>query len=152
MTATGFSRPCSLGSAALFTLAILICTRALAAGSSDSSLQPETVSSALEINSEHLIELYHSVPGLKIIDSRHPQDHALGYIETSDNLPLAQTSCISLAELSVEKNQPIVFYSFAGKTSMKAIQIAGDCGYQRLFWFKGGFFEWEDRDYPYVIE
>ena len=36
---------------------------------------------AITIDSEHLIELYQSVPGLRIIDSRLREDHALGYIE-----------------------------------------------------------------------
>ncbi|MDH3219143.1 MAG: hypothetical protein OEO19_06375 [Gammaproteobacteria bacterium] len=40
----------------------------------------------------------------------------------------------------------------ASNAGIEAIQIASGYGYRRLFWFRGGFVEWEDKDYPYVIE
>ena len=48
----------------------------------------------------------------------------------------------------------MVFYSNnnAGDVSIEATQIASECGYQQLFWFGGGFVEWKDKEYPYVIE
>jgi hypothetical protein len=109
---------------------------------------------AITINSEHLIELYQSVPGLRIIDSRLREDHALGYIEKSLSLPLSETSCESLSELSEDSEQALVFYCNGNGTDIStgAIRIASNCGYKRLFWLSGGFIEWQDRDYPYVID
>jgi len=109
---------------------------------------------AISIDSENLIELYQSVPDLIIIDSRHYEDHRQGYIETSYNLPLASTDCGTLDKLADTKEQAMVFYcnGDAADASMAAIRIASVCGYQRLFWFRGGFVEWEDKDYPYVIK
>ena len=109
---------------------------------------------AITIDSEHLIELYQSVPGLRIIDSRLREDHVLGYIEKSRSLPLSETSCESLAELTEDSEQALVFYCNGNgiDASTEAIHIASNCGYKRLFWLSGGFIEWQDRDYPYVID
>ncbi len=109
---------------------------------------------AITIDSEHLIELYQSVPGLRIIDSRLREDHALGYIEKSFSLPLSETSCESLSELTEDSEQALVFYCNGNgiDASTEAIHIASNCGYKRLFWLSGGFIEWQDRDYPYVID
>ena len=109
---------------------------------------------AITIDAEHLIELYQYVTDLMIIDSRHAEDYVLGHIETSINLPLAKTSCKTLKKLAKSTERAIVFYSNnnAGDASIEAIRIASGCGYRRLFWLRGGFIEWKDKDYPYVIE
>jgi hypothetical protein len=109
---------------------------------------------AITINSEHLIELYQSVPGLRIIDSRLREDHVLGYIEKSLSLPLSETSCESLSELTEDSEQALVFYCNGNgiDVSTEAIHIASNCGYKRLFWLSGGFIEWQDRDYPYLLD
>ncbi len=115
---------------------------------------PVTLAVATTIDAENLIEHYQSVAGLKIIDSRHFEDHILGHIETSHSLPLHEINCSSLSKLAKSKEQAMVFYcnNNPGDASIEAIQIASDCGHKRLFWFRGGFVEWKDKDYPYVIE
>ena len=115
---------------------------------------PASIPLAVTIDAENLVELYQSVPELRIIDSRHREDHVQGYIETSRNLPLVDTDCKTLDKLARDKDQALVFYcnGHAADASIAAIQIASSCGYKRLFWLRGGFVEWEDKDYPYVIE
>ena len=115
---------------------------------------PGSLAIAITLHSALLIELYQSVPGLKIIDARFHEDHTQGYIETSSNLPLAKTDCKSLSKLASSKEQAMVFYcnGNSADASIEAIQIAAACGYKRLFWFRGGFVEWQDKDYPYLIE
>ena len=153
MKQTGVCRSTDSGLAVFITLATIISTTAVAA---DQSLQqaPKSLAVAITIDSEHLIELHHSVPDLKIIDSRHHQDYTQGYIETSTNLPLRDTACGSLKKLTKNKDQALVFYCNGSldDASIDAIQIASSCGYKRLFWFRGGFVEWADKDYPYLIE
>jgi 3-mercaptopyruvate sulfurtransferase SseA len=109
---------------------------------------------AITIDSEHLIELYQSVPGLRIIDSRLRQDHALGHIEKSHSLPVGETNCNSLSGLAANNDQALVFYCNGNgvDASTEAVHIASNCGYKRLFWLSGGFIEWQDKDYPYVIK
>jgi rhodanese-related sulfurtransferase len=109
---------------------------------------------AITIDSENLIELYQSVPGLRIVDSRLREDHALGHIENSHSLPVSETNCKTLSSLASDKDQALVFYCNGNgvDVSTEAVQIASNCGYKRLFWLSGGFIEWQDKDYPYVIE
>lgn len=125
-----------------------------AAGISPSQQTEESLAVAITIDAENLIELYQSVPELKIIDSRLLQEHRRGYIETSVSLPLPETNCGSLRQLAPDKDDALVFYCNSGLAdpSIEAIHIASSCGYKRLFWFRGGFVEWMDKDYPYLIE
>jgi len=109
---------------------------------------------AVTIDAENLIELHQSVPGLRIVDVRYPEDFVLGHIELSRNLPVRRTDCKSLSQITADKDTPIVFYCNGGvaDASIEAIEIASACGYRRLFWLRGGFIEWQDKDYPFVIE
>ena len=154
MKTTGVCRSSPKSSAVLFAVAILFPLAVIAADEASQSAFPQNLAVAITIDSEHLIELYQSVPGLTIIDSRFAEDYALGHIEKSHNLPLARTDCKSLSKLANSMEQAMVFYcnGNAGDASIEAIQIASSCGYKRLFWFRGGFVEWKDKDYPYVIE
>jgi rhodanese-related sulfurtransferase len=135
-------------------VAILFSPRLFAANDSPLTGLEEKQAIAITIDAEQLIELFQSVPGLKIIDSRHHEDYIQGYIETSRNLPLAETDCKALSKLAKSTEEAMVFYcnNNSGDASIEAIQIASGCGYKRLFWFSGGFVEWKDKDYPYVIE
>ena len=140
--------------AVLFALAILFSRAAAAADQASGTDAADNPAVAITIDAEHLIELYQSVPGLTIVDTRLREDFVLGHIETARNLPLAGTNCKSLSKLAKSMEQAMVFYcnGNVGDASIEAIKIASDCGYNRLFWFRGGFVEWEDKDYPYVIE
>ena len=156
MTGTGAGRVSRARPAVLVSAALIYCTSLLAAHENlpreTGPAEESTV--AITIDAEHLIELYQYVSDLLIIDSRHAEDYALGHIETSVNLPLAETNCKTLTELAKSTERAIVFYSNTnlGDASIEAIQIASGCGYKRLFWLRGGFVEWKDKDYPYVIE
>ena len=138
----------------LCLILVTVAPRAPAAESPLPAQAPQSLALAITIDAENLVELYQSVPQLRIVDSRHAEDHDQGYIETSYNLPLENTDCAALAKLAESKDQAFVFYcnGNAADASIAAIQIASDCGYRRLFWFRGGFVEWEDKDYPYLIE
>ena len=153
MKITDVCRFARMGLAVFSTLAMITTSAAIAA---DRSLQqaPASLAVAITIDSENLIELYHSVPDLKIIDSRHHEDFRQGYIETSTSLPLRNTNCASLKKLTKSKDQALVFYcnGSLANASIDAIEIASSCGYKRLFWFRGGYVEWTDKDYPYLIE
>ena len=109
---------------------------------------------AVTIDAENLIELYQSVPGLQIVDTRLHEDHMLGHIELSRNLPLDDTSCTSLSKIASHKDTAMVFYCNGnmGDFSAEALNIAASCGYKRLFWLRGGFIEWQDKDYPFEFE
>jgi rhodanese-related sulfurtransferase len=157
MTVTGTGWNSLARPALLFIAALIYCGGLLAAHDADlpeSSESAEDPTVAVTIDAEHLIELYQYIADLLIIDSRHAEDYVLGHIETSINLPLAETNCKALRKLAKSTEQAIVLYSNnnMGDATIEAIRIASGCGYKRLFWLRGGFVEWKDKDYPYVIE
>lgn len=105
-----------------------------------------------KVNAEELIELAGQVPELLIIDSRIVSDRAQGHIEGSHSLPDVDTDCTSLAGVIPDKNHPTLFYCNGPKCgrSANAAQIAKQCGYTNLYWFFGGFEEWQAKNYPYI--
>jgi rhodanese-related sulfurtransferase len=155
MTITEIYRVCTGASVMLLLGMSALCGQSVIAAEKFSTADSsEFTAVAIPINSEHLIELYQSVPDLRIIDSRYREDHALGHIERSHSLPLPDTDCDSLSRLAANTDQALVFYCNGGSSvnSTEAIRIASGCGYKRLFWLEGGFIEWKDNDYPFVIE
>ncbi len=154
MRQTGVCQSTRARLAVFFAVAISTVSGVFAADRPALVQAPASIPLAVTIDAENLVELYQSVPELRIIDSRHREDHIQGYIETSLNLPLVDTDCETLNKLANDEEQALVFYcnGHAADASIAAIQIASSCGYKRLFWLRGGFVEWEDKDYPYVIE
>ena len=153
MMITGFYRAPRVRGLALFATLAMLQSALLAGDKLPVNELPVSAATAITIDSENLIDLYQSVPGLRIIDSRLREDHALGHIEKSRSLPLAETNCKSLSKLAVNNDQALVFYCNGNgvDNSTGAIDIASNCGYKRLFWLRGGFIEWQDKDYPYEI-
>ena len=94
----------------LFAVAICFVSGVSAADRAMPATAPESIPLAVTIDAENLIELYQSVPDLKIIDSRHREDYTQGYIETSVNLPLVDTDCKTLRKVAGDQDQPLVFY------------------------------------------
>jgi len=154
MIITGFCEASRAGKLVLFATLVVLQFPLFAAGKTSPYEFTTDPAVAITIDSEHLIELYQSVPGLRIIDSRLRQDHALGHIEKSRSLPLSETNCKSLSALATDNDQALVFYCNGNgvDASTEAVHIASSCGYKRLFWLSGGFIEWQDNDYPYVIK
>ncbi|HEB92809.1 MAG TPA: rhodanese-like domain-containing protein [Gammaproteobacteria bacterium] len=117
-------------------------------------ITPEAITGSTVVNAEQLIELANQTPDLVIIDSRIRGDRKQGYIETSISLPDIDTHCDSLARIISDKATAVLFYcnGVKCKRSGKAVKIAVDCDYRRIYWFRGGFQEWLAKGYPYLQE
>ena len=115
---------------------------------------PDQIPGSNLINSEDLIKLSLSLADLAVIDSRVTEDRNMGYIEYSLSLPDIETNCDTLKEKVATLKTPVVFYCNGPKCgrSVTATRKAVQCGYTQLYWFKGGFAEWKNKDYPYEIE
>lgn len=113
---------------------------------------PEFIDGSTNVDAEGLIELVDQFPELRIIDSRITSDRIQGHIEGSVSLPDERTTCDTLAETAPEKSEPLLFYCNGPKCgrSAVAVQVALGCGYQNVFWFRGGFEEWKKKKYPYI--
>lgn len=113
-------------------------------------LAPPTIPGSTKVDAEKLIELVGSIPDLKLIDSRIRMDRKQGYIEGSVSLPDEETNCMSLAKNITTKKSPVLFYCNGVKCgrSVTAVRIALKCGYDNIYWFRGGFLEWKEKGYP----
>jgi rhodanese-related sulfurtransferase len=117
-------------------------------------LSPESIEGATKVNAEEFIELVGKIPELIIVDSRIPGDRKQGFVEGSLSLPDVDTSCETLAKVLPKKDAPSLFYCNGVKCgrSAKAVNIALGCGYNNIYWFRGGFEEWLAKGYPYLQE
>jgi len=111
---------------------------------------PKTIAEAPTLSAEEFITLVGNTPNLVIVDARISKDRSHGYIEGSLSLPDIKTSCNNLANILPEKTTPVVFYCNGIKCgrSVRSIKIANLCGYTNLHWFRGGFDEWKQKDFP----
>ena len=115
---------------------------------------PETIKGTTRVDAEGLIATVEKIPDLTIIDSRIPGDRKQGFIEGSLSLPDVDTTCDTLAKVISAKNAPTLFYCNGVKCgrSVNAIGVALKCGYNNIYWFRGGFEEWLAKGYPYLQE
>ena len=127
---------------------------ALSQSHASETMVPESIPGVETLSAESLILLGQSVEDLKLIDSRLQEDRSIGYIEDAISLPDIETSCKTLKKIISYPSQPTVIYSNGVQCgrSVMAINKASECGYTRLYWFKGGFEEWQKRDYPYMLD
>jgi len=113
---------------------------------------PKHIDGVTKIGAEGMIELIDRLDNLILVDSRIPGDRHKGYIESSISLPDTKTSCKTLARIIPSKSTPALFYCNGIKCgrSAIAIKIAKKCGYQELYWFRGGFEVWLEKGFPYI--
>jgi len=115
---------------------------------------PLLIPGTTKVSAEGLLELVAKNPDLLIIDARIRIDRKQGYIEGSLSLPDIATNCASLAKLIPKKNTAVLFYcngvkcGRSGKSSIIALQ----CGYNNIYWFRGGYVEWKAKNYPFIKE
>ena len=137
------------------TLLMVLCAYPLFATENGAvSDAPDVLAGTTKVDAEGLIETLGRVPDLVIIDSRIAMDRKQGYIEDSVSLPDTATDCDSLSVLLEGRSTPVLFYCNGPKCgrSVKAIHKAQECGYDRIYWFRGGFEEWTTKGYPFLKE
>lgn len=113
---------------------------------------PPVIDGAITVNAEELIDLAQRLPNLIIIDSRIADNRKHGYIEGSRSLPDVDTNCAALAQTIPTLDAEVLFYCNGVRCgrSAKAAEIAVDCGYRHLYWFRGGFEKWKEEGYPFL--
>ena len=120
--------------------------------SADEKIAPENNPGVTRVDAERVLVLVEKVPQLVIVDSRIAMDRKQGHIEGSLSLPDTETNCATLARILPEKDRPALFYCNGVKCgrSVVAVNIARQCGYTRLYWYRGGFEDWKQKNYPYL--
>ncbi len=117
-------------------------------------VSPDAIPGTTKVDAEGVINIVNTIPDLTIVDARITADRKQGFIEGSLSLPDIDTTCATLAKILPRHSQPALFYCNGPKCgrSVKAINIAKECGYTSIFWFRGGFEEWKSKGYPYITE
>ncbi len=131
-------------------LGLLALTASAGAAATDRAAHTDLSAGITLIQAEDVIRLARDHDDLIIIDSRTLADRQMGYIEDSIALPDDQTTCDALSKLSRKRDRPLLFYCNGVKCarSHRALQQASACGYSRLYWFKGGYEEWQAKRFP----
>ena len=115
---------------------------------------PLLIPGTIKVSAEGVLDLVEKIPDLLIIDARIRADRKQGYIEGSISLPDIVTNCASLGKVISKKNAPVLFYCNGVKCgrSVKSSRIALKCGYNNIYWFRGGYTEWRAKNYPFIKE
>lgn len=112
---------------------------------------PDQITGVKTLFAEDVITLAMEKPDLIVVDARIADDRRHGYLENSLSLPDIETNCDSLKQLIPSKSSPVMFYCNGVRCgrSVVSIKIARSCGYENLYWFKGGFEEWIMKGYQF---
>ncbi len=110
---------------------------------------PDNITGSTTIDAETLIQLAQNHDDLVIIDSRIKSDRRQGFISGSISLPDTGTDCVTLLPIIDNEATPVVFYCNGPKCRRSdiAVATATKCGYKNLYWFRGGFEEWKEKNY-----
>ncbi len=116
---------------------------------------PESIVGATRVSAEEVIELVGELDDLVLIDARKASDRASsGWIEDSIALPNTNTTPESLAKYAADKSKAILFYcnGVNCNRSVESSRNAVNWGYKKVYWFRGGMEEWENKGLPTVKE
>ena len=111
---------------------------------------PNSIKGTVKIKAEDIFKLYEKYPNLVIVDARKTSDRMKGYIEGSIGLPDTKTNRKSLSRVVPDRAIPVVFYCNGEKCgrSVKSAKLAVSMGYKKVYWFRGGWEEWENKGLP----
>lgn len=115
---------------------------------------PLQIPGTTKVLAEDILRLAEKNSDLLIIDARIHSDRKHGYIEDSISLPDIDTNCASLAKIIPTKKAHVLFYCNGVKCgrSEKSSRIALKCGYNNIYWFRGGYEEWKAKKFPFIKE
>ena len=97
-----------------------------------------------------MVDLANSLPDLVIIDNRYAGEFEKGHIEGAINLLDTNMQRADVAHLAARPDTPLLFYCNGERClrSSHAAQMAVKWGYTRIYWFRGGWQEWLDKQLP----
>lgn len=112
---------------------------------------PDAIDGTTRVSAEQVVELVTNMPELVVIDARKTSDRdEAGWIEGSIGLPNYDTNKESLEKHIASKSTPVLFYCNGVKCgrSVESSKIAVGLGYEKIYWFRGGWEEWTEKGMP----
>ena len=133
---------------------ILFCC-ILSAGHSSANekpFAPGDIPGAVTVSAEEVIKLIFSNPDLVVIDSRKNTEYLKGHIEGAVNILNTVLTVEQLDEIVKDKTSAVLFYcnGIRCMRSSDSVKKALSWGYSNVFWFRGGWDEWNDKRFPVI--
>jgi len=115
---------------------------------------PLEISGAKTVDYKGVVDLLSTAPGLVVIDNRKQADFDSGHIEGAVNIPDTDMSKELLANAAPSTNTPILFYCNGVKCgrAANATTKALGWGYDHIYYYAGGMFEWKANRLPLVTK
>lgn len=116
----------------------------------DKPVAPAEIAGAINISAEELVALITTMPQLVVIDSRRQEEFDKGHIEGAINLLDTNMTRASLISHVPRVDTPLLFYCNGERClrSANAVKMAIEWGYGKVYWFRGGWVEWSDKNLP----
>jgi len=113
-------------------------------------LAPEKLQGAIRVGAEEAVELIINMKNLIIVDSRKEVEYLKGHIQGSVNLLDTEMTLEKLSKHVPDKSTPLLFYCNGQRClrSLRASTKALDWGYEKIYWFRGGWSEWIKKGMP----
>lgn len=136
-----------------YSLSIFLFVIITASHAAQQEKAPFSIAGTVKVAAEDVFDLAESIPSFIIIDSRKEKDRNHGFIKGSVSLPDTKTNCESLGNILTANDSPVMFYCNGVRCgrSGNAARIALKCGYNNIYWFRGGLDEWKEKKFPTVI-
>lgn len=111
---------------------------------------PQHIEGAINLSAEQVIDLILATPALVVIDARKQEEFIKGHIENAVSLLDTTMSEEALAQHVPDKATPLLFYCNGERClrSSNAARKAIDWGYSKVYWFRGGWVEWREKQLP----
>jgi len=132
---------------------IVLLLKAAPVSSEPKAVTRDNIKGAMTVTAEESIKLIISNPELVIIDARKQIEYIKGHIEGSINMLNTDMTLESLAPFIAEMDTAILFYCNGPRCqrSSDAVTKALSWGYKNVFWFRGGWEEWQEKRFPVVV-
>ncbi len=111
---------------------------------------PEQIPGATNLSAEQVVDLILGTPSLVIIDARKQEEYSKGHIENAISQLDTTMSEEALAQHIPNKVTPVLFYC-NGERCMRSTNAANKAlswGYSKVYWFRGGWVEWREKQLP----
>ena len=135
------------GNSIILFAGLLLCT---ATAWAEKPFAPDSVAGTTRVTAETVVDLANSLPDLVIIDNRYAGEFEKGHIEGAINLLDTHMQRADVARLAAGPDTPLLFYCNGERClrSSHAALLAVKWGYTRIYWFRGGWQEWLDKQLP----
>ncbi len=116
----------------------------------DKPLAPHTLAGTTRVDAEQAVVVIQTTPHLVIIDSRLAEEHAKGHIPGAISLLDTDMSEAALSRIAPDRGTPLLFYCNGERClrSGNAAANAAAWGYRTIYWFRGGWQEWLQKELP----